>query len=373
MPPHTDAHSDTSSSVEDLRSIPYNHAAHYQQIRNLAPAARPLKPGIYCPTPAFFDPITEDIDLDTTALHAVRLANAGMAGIVTQGSNGEAVHLSHEERQLITHTTREALDEAGFHDIPVLVGCGAQSTRETIQLCREASAAGGEYAMVLPPSYYRTLYAGESQLDFFRDVADKSPIPIIIYNFPGAASGIDLDSDAIIKLSKYPNIVGCKLTCGNTGKLGRIANACAPGFMTMAGSCDFTLQSLVVGGKGVIGGLANIAPRTSVETYNLYMEGKVELAQKMQAILARGDWVVIKGGVVATKSALMSHFKYGGYGRKPLPRPTTSQDADVKDEIQELIHLEEFLSKGSREQDVHIGRFKQFPDLVHLEQRLASV
>lgn len=332
---------------------------------------RPLLPGTYAPTPAFFDPTTENLDLAAIQKHVVRLAEAGLQGVVTQGSNGEAVHLSHSERQLVTAATREALNHAGYTNIPVIVGCGAQSTRETIELCHDAVLSGGDYAMVLPPSYYRPLYTGETQIEFFRDVADNSPIPILIYNFPGAVSGIDLDSDVVTKLSRHPNIVGCKLTCGNTGKLARVASAAPADFMTMGGSADFTLQTLAVGGKGTIGGLANIAPRACVELYNLYTAGKTELAEKMQAVVARGDWVAIKGGVVSTKSCLNSYFKYGGYARKPLPRPTPQQEEDVKADIEELLLLEEFLLRGKREQDIHFDRKKEFTQLVELERLLA--
>merc|ERR1712000_508791 len=188
---------------------------------------RPLIPGVYVPTMCFFEAKTEEIDTTTIAQHAVRLARAGVTGLATQGSNGEAVHLTHAERYTVTATTRRALNENGFSHLPIIVGCGSQSTRETIEYCREAYEAGGDYALVLPPSYYATLFAPASEtiLNYFTTVADSSPIPILIYNFPGGANGVDLSSDVIIKLSQHPNIVGVKLTCGNTGKLNRVASA----------------------------------------------------------------------------------------------------------------------------------------------------
>ena len=181
--------------------------------------------------------------------------------------------------------------------MPVIVGCGAQSTRECIELCKEAAAAGGDYALVLPPAYYQGLFSKDTVKEFFQDVADASPIPILIYNYPGAVSGLDLNSDVIIDLAKHPNIVGCKLTCGNTGKLNRIAAATnaatvhnnGSGFMCMGGSVDFTLQTLIGGGSGIIGGMANIAPRTCVKLIELYKDGKFTEAQKLQAIVARGE------------------------------------------------------------------------------------
>ncbi|RMZ91844.1 hypothetical protein DV736_g896, partial [Chaetothyriales sp. CBS 134916] len=313
--------------------------------------SRHLVPGINVPMVAFFDSDTEDVDLESTAKHVVRLAKAGMTSITTQGSNGEAVHLSHDERKAITSTARRALDEAGFIHIPIIVGCAAQSIRETIQLCREAKASGGDYALVLPPSYYKSAYSRSDILQYFKDVATASPVGIVIYNYPAAVAGVDLDSDAIIELAKHPNIVGCKLTCGNTGKLARIAaavDAATPshegsGWLCLGGSADFTLQTLIAGGSGIITGLGNIVPRACVRVYDLYKEGKVEEAQKLQAIVAGGDWGVITGGVVGTKSGLETAFGYGGFARRPLARPSKEQESRWKGILAQVVEVEKGL------------------------------
>ena len=319
---------------------------------NRAPhARRELRPGINVPTVAFFHPDSEDVDVDAVAKHAVRLAKAGIVSITTQGSNGEAVHLSHKERQLITSTTRIALDEAGFHDLPVIAGCGAQSTRESIELTHEAKAAGADYTLVLPPSYFKANYTQQCFIDYFQDLADASPLPVIIYNYPGAVAGIDLDSDTLIHLSKHPNIIGCKLTCGNTGKLNRVAsatNAATPsnrgsGYMCMGGSADFTLPTLVAGGSGVVTGMGNVCPKSAVKVFDLYAAGKLEEAQKMQAIVARGDWGAIAGGIVGTKSALQTYYGYGGLARRPLPRPSKQDIAKYAESFKEIVELENSL------------------------------
>ncbi|PVH87286.1 mitochondrial putative 4-hydroxy-2-oxoglutarate aldolase [Cadophora sp. DSE1049] len=317
--------------------------------------SRPLVPGVYVPTVCFFDPVTEDLDTATIGTHAVRLAKAGVTGLTTQGSNGEAVHLTHSERQTVTQTTRSALNAAGFSHLPVLVGCGAQSVRETIQYCREAYAAGGDYALILPPSYYAPLFspASASVIEFFNAVADQSPIPLLIYNYPGAVSGMDLSSDVIIQLSAHPNIVGVKLTCGNTGKLNRIVAATkgakphplssSPPFLVLGGSADFTLQSLIGGGHGILAGLANIAPKACIEIVRLYREGKLAEAQKMQEVVARGDWTAIQGGIVSTKAGMESWLGYGGYARSPLPHPTSNESSKWKEGFRELVALEKSL------------------------------
>ncbi|CAF9940029.1 hypothetical protein IMSHALPRED_001726 [Imshaugia aleurites] len=340
----------TDSSSSDSSYNPSPRSASVSSLDDTPIMNKPLRPGVYVPSVAFFRE-NEDLDLDTIGKHAVRLAKAGVAGIATQGSNGEAVHLTHQERQQVTRTTRMALNENGFDFLPVIVGCGSQSTRETIELCQEALASGGDYALVLPPSYYKPSHKPDTIVEFFRDVADASPIPIIIYNYPAAVAGIDLSSDVITELSKHPNIVGCKLTCGNTGKLTRIAaatNAASPAdagsdFMCLGGSADFTLQTLIVGGSGVICGIGNVAPKACVKIVDLFAAGRLAEAKKLQVIVARGDWAAIAGGIVGTKSALDTYFGYGGIARRPLPRVTKSEAAKFERDFKEIVELEKTL------------------------------
>lgn len=308
---------------------------------------RALVPGVYVPTVVFFDANTEALDLKALSRHSVRLARAGVTGIAVQGSNGEAVHLTHDERQRIIQTTRTALDDAGFTSMPVLVGCGAQSTREAIDLCEQAHEYGGDYALVLPPNYYRGLFNASTIAEYFTAVADASPIPLIIYNYP-QATGVDLTSDALITLGNHPNIIGCKFTCGNTGKLGRVASAFSSGaktgsFLCFAGSVDFFLPSLITGSAGVIGGLANISPKAVVRLLELYQQGRDEEANALHDVLGRADWAAIQTGVVGTKVAMEEFFGYGGWARKPLPRPEGLERAKIIDGFREIVELEKTL------------------------------
>lgn len=347
--------SSNANSIYSTNESSYSSSDSSMSIEDGDPIVRPLIPGVYVPTVCFFDPTTEELDTETISSHAIRLALAGVTGLATQGSNGEAVHLNHAERQTVTATTRAALASAGFSHLPIIVGCGAQSVRETVQYCREAFAAGGDYALILPPSYYAPLFlpSSASVIEFFTAVADQSPIPLLIYNYPGAVSGMDLSSDVIIHLSAHPNIVGVKLTCGNTGKLNRIvaatkspkpySPASAPRFLVLGGSADFTLQSLIGGGHGILAGLANIAPKACIEMTRLFHEGQIGEAQKLQEVVARGDWAAIQGGVVSTKAGMQSWLGYGGFGRAPLPHPTSDEMAKWKEGFRELLALEKSL------------------------------
>ncbi|RDW73440.1 aldolase-3 [Coleophoma cylindrospora] len=309
---------------------------------------RPLPPGIYAPTMTFFDPVTEELDIPIIKKHAVRLAEAGLVGLVTMGSNGEAVHLSRDEKAAVTRATREALDAAGFDKVPIIVGATEGSVRGTIDLCKHSEAAGGEYVLLLPPSYFRGLMDEEAVYDYFIQVADGSPLPIILYNYPGAVAGIDMDSDLLIRLAQHPNIIGTKFTCGNTGKLTRVAlatNAKTPfsegsGYMAFGGICDFTTQTLISGGSGIIAGGANVMPKVCVKVWNLYSEGKKEEAFELQKLLSKGDWVLTKASIAGTKGAIQSYYGYGGYPRKPLKKLEEIKTNAIKDGIAEIMKLE---------------------------------
>ncbi|KAJ4423531.1 L-threo-3-deoxy-hexylosonate aldolase [Gnomoniopsis sp. IMI 355080] len=319
---------------------------------NGQPSSRRALPcGIYAPTMTFFDPETEELDIPTIKKHAVRLAKDGLAGLVTMGSNGEAAHCTREEKLAVTTATREALDEAGFKDVPIILGATEGAVKGTIELCKLAEKAGADSVLLLPPSYFRGLMDEDAVYGYFIAVADESPLPIVLYNYPGAVAGIDMDSDLLIKLAQHKNIIGTKFTCGNTGKLTRVAqatNAKTPwsegsGYMAFGGVCDFTVQTLVSGGSGIIAGGANVMPKLCVKVWNLYAEGKKDEAEKLQKLLSKCDWVLTKSAVPGTKQAIQSYFGYGGYGRRPLKRLDKIRVQSIEEGIKEAMDVEKSL------------------------------
>jgi 4-hydroxy-2-oxoglutarate aldolase len=116
------------------------------------PSVKPAY-GVYTPLVTFFNE-DESIDFDSLKAHVRRMAEAGVVGLVLQGSNGEAPHLDHHERRLIVRTTREYLNELQFPKVELIVGCSAASVRETLSYVTEAKESGADYALVLPPSYW---------------------------------------------------------------------------------------------------------------------------------------------------------------------------------------------------------------------------
>ncbi|KAI0664815.1 dihydrodipicolinate synthetase [Cubamyces menziesii] len=321
---------------------------------------RPLQPGIYAPIPTFFAPETEDLDLQSFSSHIIRLAKAGVKPLLS-GSMGEAHHLSHAERAALIKTARKALDDAGFTSIPIIAGTGAGSTRETIELSVEAADAGADYTIVICSGYFAGALAGNRKAlkAFWTEVAEKSPIPVIIYNYPGASGGIDLDSDLITELAtESPNIAGVKLTCGNVGKLTRITatvsdpsfatlhprkNPYAP-FLVLGGFTDFILPSAFVDAHGAITGLANVAPFAIAKLFELSEQSKKDVsllpeAQRLQGIIARADYTIAKTSIAGTKFLLEKLYGYGGNPRKPLP----PIEADAATAIWEHPHTVELV------------------------------
>lgn len=110
--------------------------------------------GIYCPIITFFtNDEKQDLDLDRQTRHVKFLIDAGVHGLVVHGTTGESILLSTEERNTITKLVSKLRDEAN-KPMPVVVGCSAQSTRETLKMCTDAHVNGGDFALVLPPSYW---------------------------------------------------------------------------------------------------------------------------------------------------------------------------------------------------------------------------
>ncbi|KAL7283380.1 hypothetical protein ACG7TL_002810 [Trametes sanguinea] len=334
----------------------------------IAPSSTPRPPpGIYAPIPTFFTPETEDLDLQAFSSHIIRLAKAGVRPLLS-GSMGEAHHLSPAERVTLIKTARQALDEAGFTSIPIIAGTGAGSTRETVQLSVEAAQAGADYAIVICSGYFAGALAGNKKAlkAFWTEVSEKSPIPIIIYNYPGASGGIDLDSDLITELAiESPNIAGVKLTCGNVGKLTRITatvsdpsfaslyprkNPYAP-FLVLGGFTDFILPSAFVEAHGAITGLANVAPYAIAKLYELSEKSKKDVtllpeAQRLQGVVARADYTIAKASIAGTKFLLEKLYGYGGNPRKPLPpiEPDAGAALWEHPHTVELVRLERELS-----------------------------
>ncbi|KAG6849729.1 hypothetical protein H0H93_005932 [Arthromyces matolae] len=299
-------------------------------------------PGIYVPAVLFFKE-DEDFDIPAIKSHILRLAQGGVTGILVQGSNGEAQHLSHDERKQAIQITRTTLDENGFQHVLVIAGTGAQSTRETKKLCVDARDAGASHVLVLTPSTWPPQMSIENILRFHREVADASPVPVMIYNFPVVTAGQDLDSDIIAALAQHPNIVGTKLSCGNIGKLHRLTTKFPSSkFAVFAGRSDVLTQGLLSGSAGAIAALVNVLPKLHTKLFKLYQEGKVAEAMDLQGKFAHADWAIGRiGGIGGVKAIIAKNF---GYGSTIVRGPLKAVDVERLHESKYYQVIEEFIA-----------------------------
>ena len=143
-----------------------------------------------------------------------RSSRTPVAGIVVLGSTGEAIMLSDQERREVLKVAREA---AAPNKV-LIAGTGIESAIETLRLTEYAAELGYDVAMVRTPHYYKKQMQVANILAFYRTVADRSPLPVIIYNFP-QATGYDIPAEVVIELAGHPNLIGIKESSGDVDKV----------------------------------------------------------------------------------------------------------------------------------------------------------
>ncbi|KAK7447165.1 hypothetical protein CaCOL14_011572 [Colletotrichum acutatum] len=325
-------------------SLAYSSQAEASQA---APKAKHLRlpNGVYAPTLAFFT-YSEDIDTIVLEHHVTRLIKAGVAGIVIHSSIGESVHLTREERSIMIRCVADTIYR-GYCDrlknprAPLIAACGAQSTRGTLQLCRDAAESGASHALITVPSYYASVISNEMIIQHFFDVTDRSPIPLVIDNFPAAASGLRLTLDDILRIAKHPNVVGVNFKYDHMKNLAREAYELFPkGFFVAGGNTNSIRQCQVLGWNGTIAGLADFATYACVGVRELSGRGKLREAEDLQAVIARGNSVVTGLGLVGIKAVVKFWNDYGGTPRKPCYLPPLIEVIKVLKELSELFRAE---------------------------------
>ncbi|EJT97765.1 aldolase [Dacryopinax primogenitus] len=304
---------------------------------------RTLKAGVHVPVLTFFESTAaQDIDIPVYENHVRRMAAAGVESIVVLGSTGEAVTLSLEEKKQLISVTRKVLDGIGFEEMPVIAGLATQSTREAMASADAFAQAGADYLLALPPSYYAGAMTKAAIKGFYTDLADASPIPVIIYSYPGVSSGLELDSEDVLEISTHRNIRGIKQTDHNVGKMARIA-AGSPdpsSFAVLGGASEYLIGSLAVGAIGCITGMANLTPVTCVRAYKAWQAGDYKEAQRLQGLIATGEWAFGKNSLPGVKAGMNQYVGYGGVCRKPVPEASADIKAWTNKQLEPLFAQE---------------------------------
>ncbi|EMC99272.1 hypothetical protein BAUCODRAFT_573577 [Baudoinia panamericana UAMH 10762] len=288
-------------------------------------SARPYPPGIHVPCLTFFDStVRQEIDWTTQSAHIAFLVRSGIHGIVLAGTNGEAIALTRQEKAELVRLTRKIAREEGRPELPITLGTSGTSTRDVIHDCHVAKEAGADFALVLVPSFFHFAMTKDAICECFEEVADVSPIPMILYNFPNVAAGLNLDSTMLDRLAKHPNIVAVKLTCGGIAKITRLtASYPQTQFSALAGQSDWLIPAMSVGSTGCITGVGNLYPKCCIAVYDLYNVGNIEEAQKLQYQLAVPELGFGDGGINGTKwvvSELLGYPAEARHCRRPYPK-----------------------------------------------------
>jgi 4-hydroxy-2-oxoglutarate aldolase len=282
--------------------------------------------GIYPPITTPFDH-HGDVYRSKLQHNVEKWNRTALSGYCVCGSTGESVMLTPEEKTLIW----EIVAQHAAPDKLLIAGTGAESVRETVALTNRAAEIGYRLAMVRTPHYYRNLLnKPESQILYFRAVADQTKIPVMIYNWP-QATGLDIAPEAVAKLSEHPNIIAIKESSGSLEKVMQMIREVQPGFQVLVGSAPTLYPSFVVGAAGAVLAFANAAPYATITIWEAFRTREMEAAADWQNRIGRAAYLVTaKYGVPGLKYAMDRNGYYGGNPRLPLcpPSPEAKREID---------------------------------------------
>ncbi|KFG81291.1 dihydrodipicolinate synthetase family protein [Metarhizium anisopliae] len=304
----------------------------------------PPPPGIYVPVPTFFasksssayDAAIPPVDIATQSAHAIYLAKSGIKGLVIFGSTGESVHIHPRGRRAVLQGVRDALVHEGFRDYPIIAGTATASIEETVEQLTDAKEAGAQWGMVLAPGYNAAVTPQEGIVGWFTAVADRSPIPILVYHFPGVSNMVKVTPATFATLAAHRNVVGCKLSHGDVSLLTQIAlnPAIDPArFHVFTGLGQQLLPVVSVGCVGAIDASAGFFPKSLVRLLELAgktrpTEAEARERRELQYKVSCMEEIVVKHGIVGIKEATSRLRGFGDVDGSRLPLQGTIQGGE---------------------------------------------
>ncbi|MBS1106256.1 MAG: dihydrodipicolinate synthase [Deltaproteobacteria bacterium] len=223
---------------------------------------------------------------------------AGVDGVVPCGSTGEAATLSHAEHQRVV----EVVVAAARGRVHVLAGTGSNNTVEAIQLTQHAKDAGADGALLISPYYNRPTQDGI--VAHYAEIARRTSFPLVVYNIPGR-TGSNILPSTIARLAEVDQIVGVKESCGDMNQISHVIASVPDSFAVLAGDDWATLPMLVLGGKGVISTIGNVAPGEVVDLVRAFRAGDIERARSVHyRLLPLVDALFCESNPIPVKAAL---------------------------------------------------------------------
>jgi 4-hydroxy-2-oxoglutarate aldolase len=225
----------------------------------------------------------------------------------------------------------EWVKQAAAPEKILIAGVGAESVHETVKVANRAAEIGFHYALALTPFYYRTqMHRPDTQMLYFRAVADQSKIPVLLYNIP-QVTGYMLPVETVAELSHHPNIAGMKDSSGDNERMKHVVAAVKPGFQVFSGSGAGFGEALTLGAAGAILAIANPLPYACVTVWEAHRTREFEAAKDWQnRILPAAKLIAGKLGIPGLKHAMDLNGYYGGPPRLPFVPPTPEEKAEIE-------------------------------------------
>jgi 4-hydroxy-2-oxoglutarate aldolase len=270
--------------------------------------------GVFIPVTTNFDAVTGEVAPVSFRENLRKWVQRPIDGILLFGSTGEGVLLDEDEKSRLTGFAREVVP-AGF---PLLAGVGADSTRATIRQARAVAAEGADAVLIHPPPYFGAYLSPAAMAGHFRDVAESSPIPVLVYHMPKYTK-VTLEPGLIGELTRHPNVVGVKDSSGDIKRFADYTDACERGCRLFVGNGSLLYTALELGAAGGIVAVGLIAPELCAAVVRHFREGNGPRAGEAQNRLTPlHKEIVAQYGAVGLKSALERIGFVGGPPRAPL-------------------------------------------------------
>ena len=230
--------------------------------------------------PAVITPFIEDkVDYDSLNKVLTHLIENGSHGLVPCGTTGESPTLSHDEHKKIIEETIRIADKR----IPVIAGTGSNNTFEALEYTNHAETVGADAALIVTPYYNKPTQSG--LYEHFKTIAEKTSIPIIIYNIPGR-SIVDMTIETMIELSKIKNIIGVMDATNDLFRPLLTRKKMQDEFCNLSGEDGTALAYLAQGGHGCISVTANVAPKLCSAMHLAWQESNITKAQEINLKLS---------------------------------------------------------------------------------------
>jgi 4-hydroxy-tetrahydrodipicolinate synthase len=277
--------------------------------------------------PALVTPMLEDGSVDSASLRKLidwHIAE-GTDCIGVVGTTGESPTVNVEEhREIIRVSVEQAKGR-----VPIMAGCGANSTAEAIELAQFAQSVGADCQLQVVPYYNKPTQEGIYQ--HFKAIAEAVPnLPIILYNVPGRTVA-DMQHETVLRLAKVPGIVGIKEATGNIERAQWLIRDLPKEFSVYSGDDPTAVALMLCGGKGNISVSANIAPRLMHELCMAAMAGNVQKAMEIQfQLMPIHKNLFVEANPIPVKWAMARMGLCGGTLRLPMTELSTSQHPVVE-------------------------------------------